>query len=517
MTFKIWNGFSLEFLVAFVLVSAWIFLRIPELNALVGDNDGGHQLLGAFQIIHLNEHPFLDFFSSYGPLAFYFSAVFQKLSHETFLGEVMLRVMGFLVTYLALWWVIKKLVRDFRWTIFLLILALIWMPVLYKYYAVLTIMIWIVANYSFLRYENEFGAFAMGASVAFAGLFRHDFGGYTMVASIIAFTISRSSKLLLKRFFFFIAGAILVFSPWLLLLWMNGKIFTYFKQIWTVTFGVAEGLSLPNPALAIGSETVPFGISIAYIFVYLIPVFSLLMIVIFRQKISTFYFRFGICLVSISFMNLLQSAHRSDFGHLIQATIPSFVLLSWLTSVFRQMPTSMNRAMQFSLLGVSAWIVLFLTQPWTASLNFNNLKSPIELLRNISKSKSEIRQMAKNDFFGNIGQLIVFIHDNANPEYRVNVFPFLPQVQFISERGFSGGSMLLAPGFFTDLRSQVEIVERLAKTLPKIVLWDENYCFDGLENRNSVKTHYLVYNFIVEKYVKDGMVGSYTVYRKNLL
>ena len=143
------------YLIVWSAILAWLAITAPTPESFLFEADGGHQLTGAMQLLTVGDHPYVDYFETYGPLTFYCSALAQFLTGNRPGGEVGLIILGWSLGYLLMFRLLV-LITNKIWSSFaILALALVLLPQFYKYYCVLLPFISLTAaHYYILNFRS---------------------------------------------------------------------------------------------------------------------------------------------------------------------------------------------------------------------------------------------------------------------------------------------------------------------------------------------------------------------------
>ena len=238
------------YLVVGGFILALLLLRIPSAEYFLHDSDGGAFLLGSLHIVKAAEFPIVDFFFSYGPMAFINSAAGQLFSRGRLIGDVIVCVSLYLTGYCLFYAVSLRLSGSHLFSSINLVLALFLFPRFYKYFTVLLPSLWLLLLIYYHQNKGAKGILLLGAAAAYAFLYRHDYAAFMFVSFAVYVlaergpTTERSIQCL-----FFVSAFLAVMTPWFLFLTYHGSFISYFSGIYTATFYKSVGLSLPHPLL----------------------------------------------------------------------------------------------------------------------------------------------------------------------------------------------------------------------------------------------------------------------------
>jgi len=330
-----------------------VVIRTPTPAFFLADSDGGIGLAGAQQIAH-GEHPFVDFRSTYGPLAFYVTYLAQRASGGTPAAELLLCALGYSTAFLLLFLAARR-VSGAPIALLCTALAVVQLPRFYKYYLFLSAALVLVSLFHYVR-RPGLGSLALAAAaVAVSGLYRPDQGVYAwLTATTAVLLVERSLVRALVVLPAMIAGAA---SPWLLFLLARGGLEDYLVDSSVGAARHAAGLSLPfpwpNPLLPWRH---PSNLNaLAYAFWWGVPLVAVVLVVAWRRRHDRETGLLAVVTTIFAALSLLQSAHRSEYGHLTQALLPSYALLAFVLGGILTAPWStMWRACAVVLLAAGA-------------------------------------------------------------------------------------------------------------------------------------------------------------------
>jgi hypothetical protein len=491
------------------IITLWVLIRIPTPKRLLNDSDIGCQVAGAQQIA-FGEHPFVDWHSTYGPLTYYASYVFRVLSGNLIGSEVALCTIGFLLSYLVLYSLVKRHSKNKVAPLLVLAVALVHMPAFYKYYAVLAPLCFLLAAFRYLERPNLIRLLWVSASIALAGLYRSDFGAYTFIAGVVTACLARTPdwRVTAKNCITLSAGVLLFAAPWLCFVIYHGQLQTY---LWDSSFGavaIADGLSRPIPTI---NSYEPWTsrnnrVSITYPFWLMIPVISAMLLRLKWKHLEPIYRKEMVVTLVLSGLCLLQATHRSSYNHLIQAIPCCFVLLGFLfQSVVARSPSKPALAARNRLVLVAGSILLAIS----ASVSFTPI---IRSLENLGKKIDSagmyfllppefIDQAAIRYKKSIIPPMVRVIQKYTKPGEAILAVPYRTTLYPLSQRRFGGGQMLMAPGYFSSHREQRNLIEIMKEQdNPMIIELTGGGGFDQVEERRTRVFASLFYEHIDSNY-----------------
>jgi hypothetical protein len=489
----------------------WVLLKLPDPVTFLGDADQGHQLAGATQIL-FGEHPFVDWHTTYGPLTFYASALAQRVSGQRIIGEMVLIVIGYGTAYLILFQLLWR--AGGRASLALIVLALVLMPRTYKYYVVLGPVAVLWAAWRYVDEPRARSLVLLASAVALTGLFRSDFGVYAGVAATaaVAGSAAPSGRVRCAR----VAGLVVLVvggaSPWLVWVWHAGGLSAYFADSIGGGSRIASGMALPLPSLATNPR-----LSVLYAVSWALPACALSVLALRGRAIATNERVRILSAVVLAQGSLFQSAHRSEYLHLLQAIPVDFVLAVWLARraldelasgivLYRSVA-----AVGLGALASAAGAGLTLTTTFSQWPSFDPGAS-VEKLRVFAGSRDDVLRhvaaKAPNNWYL---QAIRYVRACTERSDRILALPLLTTFFYMGERRFAGGQMGLAPGYFSTDAEQRTMIERLTREDVPLIIEMPGFSFDGMDVRKMEVFAPLVFAYLRERFVEVGRFGPAVV------
>jgi len=491
------------YLIVWSAVLCWLAIAAPSPEFFLIGSDGGHQLAGAMQLLAVGEHPYVDYFETYGPLTFYCSALAQLLTGSRPGGEIGLVILGWSLGYLLMFRLLLLITRKIWSSLAILALALCLLPQFYKYYCVLLPFISLTAAHYYIVRPGRLALGGLACSVAVAGLFRHDFGVFTMIMALVT-VFSDPAASWRNRFLRggrLLGLAVAFCLPWFLFLAWHQALGRYFAMISYASTAMSQGLMLPHPLFYWHS---PF-LSLCYLVFFLLPFIAGWLVWRNRSGYPTAEMRLQLAGCVLAAVSMVQASHRADFYHLLEGIPPAFLCLAMIG----RFCCGATVWLPLAVLGI-AWQgapYRVISNPW-----------PLQLSRKISYYAMTRRQYIDHLVQENPGfwpaQLVQSIRDQTNPGERVAMYPFFMKFNYFAERPFAAGMMLLAPGYFDSERYLTEAIRRLHEQKVRYVLWNEQFTFDGLKARNPTVSSAPLYEAIERDYERIGQTYGFAVFLK---
>ena len=434
----------------FLLCVFCITLFLPAPLAFIQDQDWSHQLAGANQILK-GKHPFITFLDSYGPLTFYSSALAQYIYGTQVIGEIFLIILGYSVAYTIIFWLMWSLCRDKSLSLIFVMILIILIPKLYKYYIVLGPALSLLFIWLYLDVPSYKRLWLVGLAVVLTGLFRPDFGAYLTLSAAAAILLRSTQTFTFKQKLvdlLYLAGIIIaVASPWLIFVTAGGGLrdYLYFSTIGGAVAG--SGMSLPllfSPDF-LSLESFHYMATIAF---NLIP--GLTLIVMLRRKHmmdSDVVSKLSVLIVA-SQLTLIQGWHRTGWDHLLQSVPTTFILLAYL---FKHIQLSLRDNARFiSLIGLGIGagllsIMLIYRLPDLDRISVARTSNDLKAyrLQRDQFTKLMIERYPKSPLM----RAMNYIRTCTNPNDKIIAWPYLIDFYYFTDRPLGGRLKGLGPIF----------------------------------------------------------------------
>lgn len=198
--------------------------------------------LASAQLVLLGEVPVRDFIDPGEELFVYVSAWAQRLLGPTVFSEVLLDVAALAVAYVAVFLLAFRLARSRLAAGAAVGLIVLMVPRLYAYPKLLLypICLWLIWRYADRPGLGRLLTVAVGTVVAF--LFRHDHGTYIglTMGLMLALVHAPHWRLMSQRMLAFGVAGMLLVSPFLVFLQLNGGVVPYFQNMLDTARGEYE-------------------------------------------------------------------------------------------------------------------------------------------------------------------------------------------------------------------------------------------------------------------------------------
>jgi hypothetical protein len=218
--------------------------------------------------------------------------------------------------------------------------------------------------------------------------------------------------------------------------------------------------------------------------------------------------------VILAQLTLVQSIHRSDHRHLIEAIPASLVLVVWFTEWATLGVRGASRHARLAgAAGIAATGMAVLAVS-AAALRLHDVvvASPMNVpgwLVEYSGSRSAlvIRVLQRNRENWE-AQAIEYIRRCTAPDERVLALPYLTSYYHLSERRFGGGHMYISPGFFNRDADQRRLIEVLESQQVPLIIDMPGFGIDGRRERSVEHMAPIVDEYFRKEYVSAGRIGD---------
>jgi hypothetical protein len=491
-----------EVLLVAAAAVVWLFLLAPPPAYFLTSAETGHQLAGAWNLLHFGQWPHVDYVTSYGPGRYCVSALGLLLTDGSLLGELLTRSLGHVAYLVLLQVLLRRIGTGTATTWLLLAAAAVALPPGHKYWTALCPLIALYCAHRCCVDDTRANAVGLGAAIGFAALFRPDYGLFALVAGLaVAASNGSPPGRRARRFGALLAGMLMILLPWLLAVGARKNLVTLFAEWLQVGSGVGHGLGMPHPLLHWND----LSLSAAFLFVVAVPLIGLVLAWR-RPHPSVTLQRFAVAVYLFALVNLVQSSHRADWPHLLQGIAPAFVALALVLRWPGPAVPRLRVHLVMPLLFLGLLLPGRVMMPW----------APAESWQHWSSAALPKREFARRYLQPTpLGQLARVAQDCLAADAVTAFYPFTPQLHYYAERPFAAELPFLAPGFFDGAAQQDRSIAALESERPALLFWNEDDPYDGRDDRNSVNTHARLYGYVISHYARAGYVDDFTVFRRN--
>ncbi|MCD4747887.1 MAG: hypothetical protein K8R59_00825 [Thermoanaerobaculales bacterium] len=512
--FRRWrDGVHLPLVVLVVLL--YLLFRTPSPEYFLADTDGGVQLAAAQQILTTGEQPWVDFMVPYGPLTYYASAIAQWLSGGRLIGEILLILVGYGLSYVILFLLARRISSSDIAAWLILLFCLLLMPRYYKYYVVLCPVVVLFALWRWIDRPRPGRLVFVGLAAGISFLFRIDLGLFALVAMVTAILLRTDKPFVYRAKAFggavFLSG--ITVSPWLIYVALKGDVREFLSDLWLSVTYSPQGIALPHPLLSWNDPM----LSCLYWIVFMVPTIATGVLVLQWRKIAIARRALIATTIVLAFACLVMASHRSDLAHLLQGAPIAVASLAIVVGIGPRPKRFLDLGGFLVLsLGAAIFLAYLGRLPPTDILRFGTLdvNQVGRSLRCASMDRPTFLNTVERDSPG-LWPLPVIRYVRESTEFsdRVCIWPFRSQLLYFAERPFGGLTTVLLPGRSDLPRHQRRIIEEFEDRPPAFVLWDEDYILDRDEKRRPTMTHAAVHSWVRSRCSNTGGLNRFTVYR----
>lgn len=487
-------------LAAALVAAGWVVAVVPDSRYFVLDPDGGLFIQAAYDWRHAGLIPQVDVFSSYGPLSYVPRVIAQALLGDRLIAEVLLAAVAYGIAYGLFFGVCRDLSGTARVAWALLAVGLVCLPRYYKWPVVLIPAL--TGSVAVRLTTGPLGrstAMAAGSTLGLAWLFRHDYLAYSgCVVGLAWWLRSRHEPTIWRLLPSAAFGFATLAGPWFAVLVITRGLGSYVLEIAGVTGTHAVGLGLPHPLIDWTSPRLTTLFAAAYALTALAAWHLVSTARSVRPARDLAWVALGL---SVAF--LPQSMHRADAGHLLQ------VLPGALMGIAALARRPVGASAAALLIGVLLWTGATLGIVTRPGLGWESvptsLRAALVPAADILSVSDVTAPPVPVDALG-------FLRSCVPADTAVAVYPFAPQLAWLSGRVQGGPFLVLVPGYYDDDASEQVAIDRLRRDTVSVVLWDERFQFDGRPERRSVETHRMLYEGVRRQFVRDGLVDEFAVF-----
>ena len=525
---RVWVKSIGAFLPALVVSAFLLLLYIPDAKYYFFSPDQGFQIAVADQILSGN-HPWMDVQGGgYGPLVFYSSALGQWLFRGVIAGEVFITFGGYLVGYLALY-VAFVFVTHRHWLAMVLLLASLFLfPEYYKYYVVLGPALLVCGLYAFLCTKWKYRIWFLAICTAINGLYRFDFGAYSVVPCGLAFfLVHRKPREFALAFTKFSGMIIVCASPWLLFLLIRGELFTALNNVYVALSNAGSGLALPNPVFDTSQGIFAQHNAFTCLFYAypLIPITTGALLYIYGKKLDNGRRAWLLCVVIFSIFIYSHALHRTSLTYLLQVSPVFLVLLGFLLTLpFEKTSVEARPVRLFArVFMIFAVFILLMQIPLYHFYLRASFGEKYEMVRYNWRQYFQSREA----FVEMMGQQlpqdghrywmvdsVKFVRAKTTPDQYVLFYPYYPALYYWSERRYGAGYSHLFPAKKGYEEKQKSFIETMKKQDLPFIVDDPAFSFDDDPSRNAHVFAPLVMEHVAENYEPVVEFGTAVVYQK---
>jgi hypothetical protein len=483
---------------AAVVAACWVVAVTPDSHYFVLDPDGGLFIQAAYDWRRAGHVPQVDVYSSYGPLSYVPRVIAQAVIGERLLAEIVLAALAYGAAYGLFYSVCRELSGSRRIAWVLMAVALVCLPRYYKWPVVLipSLTGWIALRLLSAPLAGTTAA-AAGGTLGLAWLFRHDYLAYSAGVIGLAWVLRWRRDTVLWQLPYAALGFAAAAGPWLMVLTLRRGLGSYILEIAGVTGTHAVGLGLPHPLLHWSSPELTALFAAAYGLPALVGVHSVT-----RANAGRSERELAWVALSLAVVFLPQSMHRADPGHLLQV-LPGCLMGAAVLARRRRL--AIAAAGLLTAVVVSAYLLGALTRPGAGAEDLaTTLAAAASPATRLPLSGAAAPHVPS--------EALGFLRACVPRGSKVAIYPFAPQLAWLSGHVHGRPFLVLVPGYFDDEVSERRASERLRRDGVAVVLWDEAFAFDARPERRPVETHGVLHAAVSREYARGGAVDGFSLF-----
>jgi hypothetical protein len=542
-----------------VFVILW-FLRFNDPNGSFAGLTDDHffYLVRGWQILY-GDLPVRDFVDHGAPLYYYIAAAVQVLFGRGTLSELAFSVTAIALGGALTFWLAARASGSMLAGLVGAAIQMWLGPRFYNYPKILVYTAAIPLLWWFIDRPGGWARFWLAVATVIAFLFRHDHGAF--VAASVAVTLlivpGLSWRERARHAMIYGALTLIVVSPYLLFVELNGGVGTYLRQasawaarerdrtpvVWPGLFDYPDGMSDEARDGGIGTRVVAVvrdNFEAWWYYLELaLPVFALAVVAMSRHGAWPAWGRAGpkIAIVAVLALVLDAGFLRSPLGsRLADPSVPHAILIAWLIvaipGLLRRPDMWNPRVEQWRVPLAAATVIVaglftFVIAA-TVSQGFYDrfdsagltaqIETPVRQARHVAETVRTDWQLATWEDRGERPELItlaMYLNACTPADARVFVQPYIPSVLALARRGFAGGHADLRPGFFTTVEAQTLTIERLRRQNVPVALLETGESLENFRKSFPLITTYLDDHYVVAgTHVFDQRFGITLLLRK---
>ena len=541
---KLWRRLAIAAIAVALFTFTWLFRFNDPGGSFAGlTDDHFFYLVRGWQIL-FGDLPVRDFVDHGAPLYYYVGAAVQLLFGRGTLSEL-----SFSVTVIALcaaltFWLCTE---ASGWIVAGLVGAgfhILLEPRFYNYPKLLVYLLAIPLLWRFIERPSSWLAVWIAVVSVIGFLFRHDHGVFVGAAMAVSLAlVYRRTPLMewLKHGAVYAATAVLLLLPYFGFIELNGGVVSYFQQasawaerdrdrapvVWPGLFDNPDGVS-DEARSGSGFERAVATVRdnvVAWTFYseLILPVLALVCVWLTRDGFRPSWPRAREKLTMVAVLALILDAAflRSPLAaRLADPSVPLSILVAWLLTAlprlviggagWRPLPARAGAIARVGLLVISAPVAFTiaadmsddfyrrldkaaLTERWGKGFE------RVDLVSAQLRSDWRLSSWAARPERPELIDLSMYVNACTNPNDRVLVEAYMPQVLALARRAFAGGHADLRPGFFRTEEAQRLTLQRLqSQSVPMILL-------DSGDLRNFRESFPLIVSYLDSQYREAGM------------
>lgn len=403
--------------VATLVAVAGFVVRFLRLGTI--ENDHYVYLARAHQMLH-GDWPVRDFVDAGFPLGYLLSAGAAAIAGPTLLTEAVVAICLFSIALAVTFALTRRASGSTVIAVVAVVIVLLLPPRLYNSSKMLVPIVGIAIAWTYCDRPNRLRAIALGAWAAVGFLFRHDYGLYLGVVTMVMLLQQHRGdwRLIAERAVTIVLAAVVVASPWLIYVQVQQGLPDYFAA--AMRFSLAEG-----------NRTVSRWAPIYYV-IALVPVAALIVAWRGSHQLSRAQATFATLLVLISDLVLLRDAPASRLPDVYATTAVAAAV------VFGSLKPATTRAIRGRVVAIAALAVIA----------FAGVGAAAGRWQLVARRLHDARPAVMPDPAR--APLIEYIRRCTATDERVLVGGFGPELPVLAQRPFAAGLPDWLRGYYDD-------------------------------------------------------------------
>ena len=499
-----------------IFVFVWLTRFTDPGGSFAGlTDDHFFYLVRGWQIL-FGDLPVRDFVDHGAPLFYYVGAAVQILFGRGTLSEV-----AFCVTVLAAGAVVTYLVAarasgSIAAGLAGVALHVLLQPRFYNYPKVIVYALAIPLLWRFADRPTRGVRLALSALTAVAFLFRHDHGIFVAIAfaTLLLLLTDLPWRVRVGHLLGYTLTTVLILSPYLLFVEVNGGIVSYFEQAAAWASRDRGRAPLVFPSVLLDGAGGPWSAGawlgslranpVPWIF-YLELLLPIVVLVILAVRRDAFrrdwpHARAKIATVAVLALVLDAGFLRSPLeARLADPSVPNAILLAWLAIAAVELirpraPTPAAWAVRGPMAAIAVAVLLAFALTLTTGITERFNPDTLRLTR-IASVTEKLRTDWDPRSWPSGGETLLDLSRYLNvctaPADRVLIQGYIPQVPALARRAFAGGHADLRPGFFTTEAAQQLTIQRLQHQSVPVILLESGEELDHFREEFPLVTAYI--------------------------
>ena len=503
---------NVSWAIATLFIMIALVVHLPTPGRILLDADWALQLAGGFQL-RAGDIPFRDYPSVYGPLVYMTSAVAQWLGGDRFITEVILVMAGYGVGYALLYRMSVQITGNVLLGLLILLLGLVLIPRMYKYYIVLWPVTSLYACWRIIANSSRTTVLFLALITAISGLFRADFGVYSAIVGIMTVVhLHWGNWDQMRRKLGLLMGGTLAFAlPILIWLWVQGSLWIYLYDSSIRTLSFTDGLALPLPEFRTNVLFSPTnGFLVSFWLALTIPL-GVFLASFSSQPTSTEKITWRVTALWAQLLQF-QGYHRSGFSHFEQGFTLTLIALAILIMFAFENTRRIVWWRGLLLAVLASYYALLLA----TGISHNAGNRFTEKLQGFEWAQYNLLLLPVDDMNVILGltttnpvhQAGSLIVECTSPQQKIATGPNLINFYYTTQRHFVGRMWIAYPYMLTPEDEQATLEAYRDEGPPAVFVYQSGFQYDNRPERNPFTYLPTLYAYFQEKYVVVTKFGS---------